>query len=93
MERNQTAIQVRSGVAGHITFGCGSGESVAYGLHIIHAQDTLVSGTIVSSAPGFTQAGIAVDSATRLAMIGVSAPTWRIAGSVNTSAFLQTNKP
>jgi hypothetical protein len=93
MERNQTAIQVRSGVAGHITFGCGSGELVAYGLHIIHAQDTLVSGTIVSSAPGFTQAGIAVDSATRLAMIGVSAPTWRIAGNVNTSAFLQTNKP
>ena len=93
MEQNQTAIQIRAGAAGFIQFGAGSGVSVAYGLHIISCNDVLVTGTSVSSAGGFTQAGIAIDGATRLAMLGVSAQSWRISPSVNTSGFLQTNKP
>jgi hypothetical protein len=93
MEQNQTAIQVRAGAGGNISFSCGSGQPVAYGLHIISVQDTLVSGVTVGSSQGFTQAGIAVDGATRLVMMGVSAQSWRIHSSVDTSGFLQTNMP
>jgi hypothetical protein len=93
MEANQTAIQVRAGAGGNISFNCGSGVPVAYGLHIMSVQDVLVSGVAVGSAQGFSQAGIAVDGGARIVMMGVSAPSWRIHPSIDTSAFLQTNKP
>jgi hypothetical protein len=93
MERNQTAIQVVQGVAGTISFSCGSGEPVAYGLHIISASDLLVTGTSIGGAQGFSQAGIAVDAAWRLCMLGVYSQSWRINAAIDTSGFLQTNKP
>jgi pectate lyase-like protein len=91
MEANQTAIQVRAGAGGLLSFTAGGGVPMAYGLHLLGIQDSVVAGASVSGSKGFTQAGIAVEGATRLCMLGVSAPNWRIAPGIDVSGFIQTN--
>jgi Pectate lyase superfamily protein len=93
MEANQTAIEIRAGAAGHIQFASGGGVSMAHGLYILGGNDIVVTGSTVSGTHGFTHAGIRVDGATRLVMLGVASPSWNIAPSVDTSGFIQTNKP
>ena len=91
MEANQTAIHVRAGSGGLISFTAGGGVPMAYGLHLLGIQDSVVAGASVSGSKGFTQAGIAIEGATRLCMLGVSAPSWKVSPGIDTSGFIQTN--
>ena len=92
MEANQTAIQIRAGGGGNISFSSGGGVPMAHGLWINGCNDCVVAGAVISGSQGFTQAGVRIDGATRLCMMGVSASSWSIAPGVDTSGFIQTNK-
>jgi hypothetical protein len=66
---------------------------MAYGLHIYGGNDIFIHASSISGALGYTGAGIAIDGGSRISMLSVSSPSWKIGTGVDQSAWLATNKP
>lgn len=96
MKGNHTGIHIVRGAGGIIrATSIAGGIPMAYGLRLDSCQDVVVQGVVVDGLRGFAQAGIAIESARRTALIGVSslAPkAWMLPRNRSQLTFIQTNK-
>jgi hypothetical protein len=97
MEANQTGIYVAVGAGGSIRgISMGGGVPMMYGLRLGSCQDVVVQGVVVSGAKGYSQAGIAIENATRtvlMSVCSVSSTAWALPANQSQITFIQSNKP
>jgi hypothetical protein len=97
MEANQTGILVGPGAAGKISAcSISGGVRMEYGLRMVSPQDVVVAGVSVGGSQGFAKAGIAVEAATRVVMMGVSSNSpvaWALPSDRSNLTLIQCNNP
>jgi hypothetical protein len=97
MEANQTGIDVEHGTGGRISgLSIGGDIPMEYGLRLGYCRDVAVQSVTVDSTERYRGAGISIERAHRVVLVGVSSVAserWLLPKNQSRLSLIQTNNP